>query len=102
MKNFRLHFIALAAILFVAVSPAIPVILASAVANINGCRLDEGSTHPCVILGRDFGGLLYEMGVLGWLGLVTIPAAVFLLLAWAAWVVTTLFKVRKARKNQPG
>lgn len=34
-----------------------------------GCDIDEGSVHPCMVLGRDMGGLAYHAGF------------------WAAWGV---------------
>ncbi|GMA15739.1 hypothetical protein E5F05_06160 [Deinococcus metallilatus] len=53
--------------------PLLSVLVASAVATANGCALDEGSIHPCVIAGWNAGGLLYTLGVLGWLMLLTLP-----------------------------
>jgi hypothetical protein len=39
------------------------------------------------------------MGVLGWLGLATIPDAALLLLLWLAWVgVTTFSLLRSSRR----
>jgi hypothetical protein len=60
----------------IAVLAAIPVLsafTAGAIASFNGCRLDEGSVHPCSVLGIEMGDTLYFMGVLAWLGLATIP-----------------------------
>lgn len=100
MKRLRLHFIALAGIVLFALAPLIPVLVAGLVADVNGCRLDEGSKHACVILGHDFGGILYGMGVMGWFGLLTIPAAGFLLLLWMVWVGGTLFSTLRPAKRQ--
>ena len=47
------------------------------IANSHGCKVDEGSVHPCIINGKDYGQLLYTLGVLGWLMLVTIPGGLF-------------------------
>ena len=43
--------------------------------NAYGCKVDEGSAHPCIINGHDYGELLYSLGVMGWFMLVTIPGA---------------------------
>ena len=29
------------------------------IANSHGCKVDEGSVHPCIINGKDYGQLLY-------------------------------------------
>ena len=43
------------------------------IANAHGCKVDEGSVHPCIINGKDYGQLLYTLGVLGWLMLALSP-----------------------------
>jgi hypothetical protein len=45
--------------------------------------VDEGSVHPCVINGKDYGQLLYTLGVMGWLMLVTLPAGAFVFVSLA-------------------
>jgi hypothetical protein len=57
------------------------------IANANGCHVDEGSVHPCIINGKDYGSLLYALGVTGWLMLVTLPAGAF---AGVIWLVALL------------
>lgn len=71
-------------IALVALLPVLSVAIAGGIASLADCRLDEGNVHPCVILGADFGGLLYGMGVLGWLMLVTLPLGA---LAGFGWVL---------------
>ncbi|HEV3410649.1 MAG TPA: hypothetical protein VG095_10160, partial [Chthoniobacterales bacterium] len=58
------------------------VAVAGIVANAHGCRLDEGSPHPCVIGGKDYGETLYALGVLGWLMLITLPIGAVAGLLW--------------------
>lgn len=53
--------------------PLLGVLLAPAVATAHGCRLDESGAHPCVVAGRDVGGLLAVLFVLGQVMLVTLP-----------------------------
>ena len=57
---------ALAMILLFGALPLVLMLLALLIASPFGCRLEEGSVHPCVILGLDFGTLLYTMAVAGW------------------------------------
>ena len=68
-----IHGLIIFLILLLAFSPFIGVMAAGTIADVYGCRLDEGSVHPCVVNGRDIGETLYSFGVLGWLGLATIP-----------------------------
>ena len=56
-----------------AFAPIGSVMLCAAIANAYGCKVDEGSVHPCIINGHDYGELLYSLGVMGWLMLVSIP-----------------------------
>src|SRR3954464_12424829 len=74
-------------ILAFALAPIGSVAVAGFLANAHGCRLDEGSAHPCVIGGKDRGELLYTLGVLGWLMLITLPAGA---VAFAVWLVVVL------------
>ena len=64
-----------------AVFPMLCVLLASAIAQASGSRLDEGSAHQCIVFGVDIGGLLYGLFVMGWLSLLTVPTGVLGLIA---------------------
>jgi hypothetical protein len=68
------YWIVLALIAIVAFVPVGSVVACGLIANTHGCRVDEGSVHPCVIGGKEYGQLLYTLGVTGWLMLVTLPA----------------------------
>src|SRR5437667_10957705 len=57
------------------------------IAKSHGCKEDEGSVHPCVINGKDYGQLLYTLGVLGWLMLITLPAGA---IAFVSWLVVLI------------
>ena len=74
-------------ILAFAFAPIGSVILCGIIANAYGCRVDEGSVHPCIINGQDYGHLLYSLGVLGWLMLVTLPCG---LLAFVVWLIVLI------------
>ena len=77
----------LALFLIVALAPIGSVILCGTIANVYGCKVDEGSTHPCIINGHDYGELLYSLGAMGWFMLVTIPGG---LVAFASWLIFLL------------
>ena len=70
--------------------------LCAAIANAYGCKVDEGSMHPCIINGQDYGQLLYTLGVLGWLMLVTLPAG---LLAFVVWLIILILHRQSWRKR---
>ena len=64
----------------------LPVMLslsAGMVANAFGCRLNEGSIHPCLAFGMDIGGTLYFWGMMGWFSLATFPTGVFALVVFS-------------------
>src|SRR5512133_3297011 len=65
-----LYWIVLFLIVLVAFAPVGSVVACGLIANAHGCRVDEGSVHPCLINGKDYGQLLYTLGVMGWLMLV--------------------------------
>lgn len=85
-------------ILLFAALPLIAALSAGGVAHGLGCPLDEGDVHPCPFLGMDLGELLYSLGVLGWLSLLTVPAGAALLLIWLiAAIVLVVRRVIAAR-----
>jgi len=53
------YWIVLALIVLVALAPIGSVITCGWIANAHGCKVDEGSVHPCMINGKDYGQLLY-------------------------------------------
>ena len=55
-----------------AFGPLLIAIAAGQFAKWRGCRLDEGRVHPCKVCGVDIGGLLYALGMFGWLTFFTI------------------------------
>ena len=68
-------------------SPMIPVVMASVIASACGCKLDEGSAHKCILFGRDIGGMLYSMGVMGWFGLLTFPSGFLALIVFTVMII---------------
>lgn len=81
------YWLALFVIFAFAFAPIGSVILCGAIANAYGCRVDEGSMHPCMINGQDYGQLLYSLGVMGWFMLVTIPAGLIAFVCWLIFLI---------------
>jgi len=90
------YFLALFVILAFAFAPIGSVMLCGAIANAYACKVDEGSVHPCIINGHDYGHLLYTLGVLGWLMLVTLPVGLF---AFVVWLIVVMLHRERWRKR---
>ena len=88
--------ILLALIALFALAPIISVVLCGIIANAYGCKVDEGSIHPCMINGQDYGHLLYTLGVSGWFMLLTLPIGA---LVGAIWLVVLVLHRAKWRKT---
>ena len=58
---------------FFSVIPLLVTATAAIIAWLNGCELNEGKPHPCVVCGADIGETLYAMGMMAWLCLITLP-----------------------------
>ena len=82
-----LYGIALVLIVGFAFASVGSVMLCAGIANAYGCKVDEGSVHPCIINGHDYGALLYDLGVMGWFMLVTLPGG---LLAFVFWFIALI------------
>jgi hypothetical protein len=66
------------------------------IANKYGCLVAEGSVHPCVIDGKDYGQLLYTLGVMGWLVLVSLPAGA---VTFSVWLIVLLLHRNRWRQR---
>jgi len=62
-------------------------LIASEFASANGCKLDEGSPHPCIVRGSDIGNTLFSMGLMFWFSMITLPLGALSLLLSLAWLV---------------
>lgn len=82
--------------LLIAAAPVLSVILASAIAGMGGCSVDEGSAAPCLVAGRDIEPMLYSMFVAGWLFLLTAPVGLGLVIVGAA------FRIVARRRGKAG
>ena len=83
------YLLALFVIMAFAFAPIGSVMLCALIANTHGCKVDEGSVHPCIINGHDYGELLYSLGVMGWFMLVTIPGG---LVAFVSWLILLILR----------
>jgi hypothetical protein len=75
-----------------ALMSVIVTLIAGAIATSNGCRLDEGSPHSCIVHGRDIGDTLYSMGLMFWFGMLTVPVGaigVLISLIWLAKIIVS-------------
>ena len=88
-----LFFIAFS-ILF-ATGPILVLLLASGIADLYGCELNEGYANPCIVLGTDIGDLLYAAAVLPWLSFFTIPVGALLFVIGLVWLIVVLSKRRQ-------
>jgi hypothetical protein len=94
------YWIVLALIALVALAPIGSVVTCGWIASAHGCKVDEGSVHPCIINGKDYGHLLYTLGVMGWLMLVTLPVGALAFMIWL--VVLILHRSRWHNRAGPG
>src|SRR5437879_4983704 len=90
------YWIALVLIVLFAFAPIGSVMTCAWIANSHGCRVDEGSVHPCVINGKDYGQLLYTLGVMGWFMLLTLPAGA---IAFVLWLIVLVLHRSAWRKR---
>ncbi len=87
----------------VAIAPVIPAAIAGNIVNAAGCQLDEGSVHPCVINGVDYGEELYTWGMMPWFLFASFPIAVILFVIYLVIVgIILLVRIfRKPKKEVP-
>lgn len=81
-----------------ALLPVAAVLLASLLATIAGCNVNEGGAEACSLLGLDIGGLLYMLFVSGWFALITLPIGVPAVLV--GLVLYGIAKVTLWRRNR--
>lgn len=94
-----LHAAVVLIILCVALLPLASLVTAGVIANVNGCPLDEGSVHPCVINGVDYGETLLSMALLGGILMIfTIPLGLLFVMAYVV-VVGIIYLVRRNRPD---
>ncbi|SMQ85972.1 hypothetical protein SAMN06295905_3268 [Devosia lucknowensis] len=80
--HWTVYLVILAVIVLFAAAPFLSVLFTYAIADANNCVVNEATTHPCLVLGMDLGGLLYFTGLMGWFMLATIPLGGGALIVW--------------------
>jgi hypothetical protein len=88
-----------AAILLFALAPILSAMLAGLIARTNGCALDEGGVHPCLIGGTDYGETLSVMFVSGWFGLITLPIGALAAIVWCIVLAIVVVMNIRDRKS---
>lgn len=99
-RTWIIHAIILLIIAAIGFGPWIPVVIASNIAQANGCELHEGSPQPCIVDGVDRSEDLYAMGMMGWITVAACPLAIaalllYLLVLFLMWI----WKRREAAKQ---
>ena len=94
-----IHLFVLLAIILCTMSPFFGVAYAGAVAEKYGCELNEGSIHHCIVNGVDRGADLYSLGMLGWLGIATLPLGLAAAVLYIV-IVLIVYLVMRFRKKK--
>jgi len=74
--------------------PVLSVAIAGSIASLNDCVVHEGYANPCVVFGIDIGEILYVMGVLGWLMLLSIPVGIAGIAGSLIWLIVTYVRYK--------
>ena len=91
MKRIALAYLG---IVLLAIAPLLVTIISTSLAHALGCQVDEGSNHPCMIFGLDWGSAFYVLAVFGWFTIVTLPLSAIALIG-----LTIFLAVKKIRKH---
>jgi hypothetical protein len=81
--------------------PPLSLLAAGLIARWAGCELDlpPNTPLPCMILGGDYGNVLFALADFGWYAVATIPAFVALLAGWLiVEIVRAVGRPRKPRQ----
>ena len=76
------------------VFPIVCALIATVVSALCGCTVNEAASTPCVVFGVDIGNALHTLGVMGWLGVVTLPTG------GAAFALYTILILAQRRISQ--
>lgn len=79
--------------IFIAIFPLLVAGLATLVAHVLGCALNEAEAEKCIFCGADISQVLYAMFLFGWLGMLTIGIGAAGLLASAVWGLLKWFNI---------
>ena len=62
--------------------PMLAVLLTVAVTFATGCQVDEGNSHPCIVMGHDIGDTLYAGLIMVFLAGPALPFGIGLVIFW--------------------
>jgi hypothetical protein len=86
MPSRLLHAIVYGILVSWTIFPVVCVLVVIAISTIFGCQVNEGSPMPCLVFGVEIGKTLYTLGVMGWLGIVTLPTGGLALIVYTLLV----------------
>lgn len=92
-----INLLILAIIGLICAAPFLLTSVAGTIASQAGCQLDEGSIHPCIINGQDYGETLYSMGMSFWFTFISIPTAIVLLVIYLVVLAVIWIARRRGR-----
>jgi TRAP-type C4-dicarboxylate transport system permease small subunit len=101
MRARTILIILLVMIVLIAFGPAIIAVGSQEIAETFGCQVDLNRAIPCVIHGKDYGDLAYNLGFAIWYSYLTLPAGVVLFAIWLVPATIVLLAALRKRK-QPG
>jgi hypothetical protein len=96
-KQALLHLTIVVLLALFTFGPLLATLGAAAVAEANGCQLDESGVHPCPVGGHDYGEPLATLGMMFWFTIVTVPVGTVLFIA--CLIVTMTEYARRARRR---
>jgi hypothetical protein len=82
-------------IVLLAAAPVISAFSSIGIAQFFGCTVNEGGPTPCIVRGVDIGETLSVMFVMGWFGLMTLPAGALALTVWAVVFLVLWLRARR-------
>jgi hypothetical protein len=92
--------ILLVLIALVAFGPALVAVGSQEVAEAFGCQVDLNRVIPCVIGGKDYGQIFYDLGFLIWYSYLSLPVGLVLFGVWAVAALIAFMVIRR-RQNRP-
>lgn len=88
-------------IVLIGLAPALIGVGGQMIAEAYGCQVDLDRAIPCVIDGRDYGPLVYNLLFATWYSHLSVPVALVLLGLWAvAVVIAVIFALGKTPSSK--
>ncbi len=74
---------------------ALPIVLAFAatvIGGLLGCSVNEGGSPTCLFMGIDISGVLTNLFIMHWFGMITLPIAALLVVVWILVEIVNLIR----------